>query len=196
MREKLKTEQNCSILTPHSYGHNCVSFPFSWAAQLGAHSVECWFSLPHLISNWLNFLCTELYNSSTSTFLWASQIALIQPVHGQGNILIFLDRMHLLFTQVYFLFWQSGRVGGQYIINILHRLLFYIFFSKLHKGRLKRELSRPVERALFQIFGIGGLGLIACLENPHARIQFKAWQINSLSLVCIRLYEWTGCVRD
>ena len=28
-------------------------------------------------SNWLNFLCTELYNCSTSTFfLWASQIAL------------------------------------------------------------------------------------------------------------------------
>ena len=41
--------------------------------------------------------------------------ALIQPVHGQGyDILIFLDRMHLLFTQVHFLFWQPGRVGGQY----------------------------------------------------------------------------------
>ena len=81
---------------------------------LGPHSAGCRFSLTHLISNWLNFLCTELYNSSTSTFLWASQIALIQPVHGQGYILIFLDRMHLLFTLVHFLFWQSGRVGGQY----------------------------------------------------------------------------------
>ena len=41
--------------------------------------------------------------------------ALIQPVHGQGyNILIFLDRMHRLFTQVHFLFWQPGRVVGQY----------------------------------------------------------------------------------
>ena len=38
----------------------------------------------------------------------------IQPVHGQGDILIFLDRMHLLFTQVHFLFWQVGRIGGQY----------------------------------------------------------------------------------
>ena len=26
-----------------------------------------------LIPNWLNFLCTELYNSSMPTFLWASQ---------------------------------------------------------------------------------------------------------------------------
>ena len=73
---------------PHSNGHNCVSFPFSWAAQPGAWgpslpgtcfsfqhllsncncsigglrspSAWSWFSLPHLISNWLNFLCTEL----------------------------------------------------------------------------------------------------------------------------------------
>ena len=47
--------------------------------------------------------------------MWASQIALIQHVHGQGYILIFLDRMPLLFTQVHFLFWQPCRVGGQYI---------------------------------------------------------------------------------
>ena len=47
-------------------------------------------------------------------FLWVSQIALIQPAHGQGYILIFFDRMHLLFTQVHFLFWQFGWVGGQY----------------------------------------------------------------------------------
>ena len=106
-------------MDPHSIGHNRVSFPFSWAAQPGAWGPSlsgCWFSLPHLISNWSNLqLCTELYNSTTSTFfLWVSQIALIQPVHGQGYILIFLDRMHLLFTQVHFLFWQPGRVGGQY----------------------------------------------------------------------------------
>ena len=105
-------------IDPHSYGHNSVSFPFSWAAQPGAwgpgHSGTC-SSFQHLLSNWLNFLCTELYNSSTSTFfLWASQITLIQPVHGQGYILIFLDRMHLLFTQVHFLFWLPGWVGGQY----------------------------------------------------------------------------------
>ena len=35
----------------------------------GAHSTGCWFSLPHLIFNCLNFLCTELYNNLTSTLL-------------------------------------------------------------------------------------------------------------------------------
>ena len=99
--EGLGNRTELKHIDPHSYGHNSVSFPISWA-----HSAGCWFSLPHLISNRLNFLWTEIYNSSTPTFfLWVSQIALIQPVHGQGYILIFLDRMHLLFTQVHFLFW-------------------------------------------------------------------------------------------
>ena len=87
--KELETEH----IDPHSIGHNRVSFPFSWAAQpgawgpasLGASFLYCILSPTRLIPNWLNFLCTELYNSSTSTFfLWASQFALIQPVHGQG----------------------------------------------------------------------------------------------------------------
>ena len=40
----------------------------------------------------------------------------IQPIHSQGYILIFLDQMHLLFTQVHFLFWQLG--WGQYFTYI------------------------------------------------------------------------------
>ena len=36
--------------------------------------------------------------------------------------------MHLLFTQVYFLFWHSGRVGGQYTTRIHNK----IWYSDLH----------------------------------------------------------------
>ena len=32
-----------------------------------APSARCWLSLPQLVSNWLNFLCTQLYNSSLPT---------------------------------------------------------------------------------------------------------------------------------
>ena len=136
--KELEAEQNCNILTPHSIGHNRVSFPFSCMLNRGAHSARCWFSLPHLISNWLNFLCTELYNSSTLTFfLWASQIALIQPVHDQGYILIFLDRMHLLFTQVHFLFWQPGRVGGQYTTIPRMRIYYIRLFMNYFYGKIK-----------------------------------------------------------
>ena len=48
-----RTEQQ--HIDPRSYGHNSVSFPFSWAAQPRAWRPSlsgCWFSLPHLISKW------------------------------------------------------------------------------------------------------------------------------------------------
>ena len=50
---ELATEQNCNILTPHSYGHQRF-FPvlLGWSTgDLGAQPLWCWFSLPHLISN-------------------------------------------------------------------------------------------------------------------------------------------------
>ena len=46
---------------------------------LRSHSAGFWLSLPHLISNWSGLqtnwipVFTELYNSSTPTFLWGSQ---------------------------------------------------------------------------------------------------------------------------
>ena len=59
----------------------------------------------------LNFLSPGLYNNLTSTLLPASVTILhsIQPLDSQGYILIFLDRMYLLFTQVHFLFWQLAK---------------------------------------------------------------------------------------
>ena len=68
---------------PASLGHVLIpasSLQLVWSPNwlirgLRAHSAGCWLSLPHLVSNWLNFLYTELYNSSTPTFfLWASQL--------------------------------------------------------------------------------------------------------------------------
>ena len=107
----------CWLSLPHLISNS--SDPQLLNRGPGANAAGYWLSLPHLFSNWSSLqtnwlpVFTELYNSSTSTFLWASQIALIQPIHGQGyNILI--DRMHLLFTKVHFLFWQPGRVVGQY----------------------------------------------------------------------------------
>ena len=44
---ELETEQNCNILTPTLMAIS-ISFPFSWAAQLGAWGPSlsgCWFSL-------------------------------------------------------------------------------------------------------------------------------------------------------
>ena len=113
---------------PASLGHvphSSIFSPTAWGSEIqllnrGTNHSGCWFSLPRLYSNWLNFLCTELYNNLTRTLLPASFTIShsIQPIHGQVYILIFLDRMHLLFTHVHFLFWQLGRVGGQYATNV------------------------------------------------------------------------------
>ena len=64
----------------------------------------------------LHFLSPGLYNNLTSTLLPSSVTIShsIQPLDSQGHMLIFLDWMHLLFTQVHFRFWQLGRVGSQY----------------------------------------------------------------------------------
>ena len=120
---ELEAEQNCNILTPTLLAITAFLSPSPGLlnrgpgvpASLGGGFLYRFLSPTRLIPNWLNFLCTELYNSSKSTFfLWMSQIAVIQPVHGQGYILIFLERMHQLFTQFHFLFRLPGRVGGQY----------------------------------------------------------------------------------
>ena len=84
----------------------------SWGPPLlGAGSLYRILSPTHL-----NFLSPGLYNNLTFTLLPSSVTIShsIQPVHGKGYILIILDQMHLLFTQVHFLFWQLGQVGGQY----------------------------------------------------------------------------------
>ena len=149
---ELETEQNCNILTPTlmaisiSFPFSWAAQAGAWGPAslvtgflyriysparlipnwliggLRAPSAVCWLSLQHLVSNWLNFLYSKLYNSSTSTFfLWTSQIALIQPIHGQGYTLLFLDRMHLLFIRVHFLFWLLGRAVCQYTTSIRKR---------------------------------------------------------------------------
>ena len=77
-----------------------------------------------LQTNWLPVF-TELYNSSRPTFfLWASQLHLFNPSTVKVMILIFLDRMHLLFTLVHFLFWQPGRVVGQYTTRLQQPCLY------------------------------------------------------------------------
>ena len=106
----------------------------------------CWvlaFSTTSLLPLVWSPNCTDLYNSSTHTFLWASQIALIQPIHGQGYILLFLDRMHLLFTLVHFLFWQPDRVVGQYTTLCLYTVGFIWPINRTLSGATTSNQSGP-----------------------------------------------------
>ena len=138
---ELETEQNCNILTPTlpaiiaflscspgllnrgpggpaSLGHGPHSRIFSptATAQSGPEAPLCWV----LVLSTASYLQLPEFpvvrNNLMPTLLPASVTIShsIQPLDSQGHILIFLDRMHLLFTQVHFLFWQLGQVGGQY----------------------------------------------------------------------------------
>ena len=90
---KLETEQNCNILTPHSTGHNRVSFPFSCPAQpeawgptlLGAGFLYRILSPTGLVFKLTDFLSSPSYIIvQRPLHLVGVTIALIQPIHGQG----------------------------------------------------------------------------------------------------------------
>ena len=71
-------------------------------------------------------LSTASYLQLTRTSCAPSYIIVlrhpIQPVDSQGYPLDIFDRIHLLFTQVHFLFWQLGR--GQYATSWPHHHLY------------------------------------------------------------------------
>ena len=119
---ELETEKNCNILTPNSSGYHSLFFPVLLGCSTGGlggpaslghgpHSSIC-------SPTDLNFLSLGLYNNLTPTLLRASVTIShsIQPLNSQGRPWYpdIFDRMHLLFTQVHFFFWQLGQVGGQY----------------------------------------------------------------------------------
>ena len=80
-------------IDPHSIGHNSISFPFSWAAQLGTRGPTLlgagfrsrFLSTTGLVSKLTDFLSTPSYIIVQRPLLLVGvTIALIQPIHGQG----------------------------------------------------------------------------------------------------------------
>ena len=116
VRGELETEQNCNRLSPTLLA---MAVFLSRSPGLLNRGPE-WFSFQHLLSNCLTSCLHPGYIIVCRPPSFKRHKShLIQPVHCQGYILIFLDRMYLLFTQEHFLFWQLGRVGGQYATLIL-----------------------------------------------------------------------------
>ena len=67
---ELETKQNCNILTPTLMALSVVSFSFSRVAQPEARGPSSLLGagfLYRILSPKLNFMCTQLYNSSTPT---------------------------------------------------------------------------------------------------------------------------------
>ena len=110
MRESWRPNKDCNILTPpNSSGYHSLSFPFFWAAQPGPRGPSlCW----HMV------LIPASSLQLTRTSCAPSYIIVLRPLNPNRQQSRLspdtLNRMHLLFTQVYFFFWQLCRVGGQY----------------------------------------------------------------------------------
>ena len=109
VRGELETEQNCNILTPTLLAIAAFLSRSLGLLNRGPGSHSSIFSPTDL-----NFLSPGLYNNLMSTyFLRASQFAPNSTLRQSRLSRDIFDRMHLLFTQVHFFFWQLGQ--GQYV---------------------------------------------------------------------------------
>ena len=145
---ELETEQRLQHIDPHS-------FLFSWAAQPGAWGPSLSWDIgshPSIFSPTnLNFLSPGLYNNLSPTyFLRVSQFRTqFNPLTVKVASWYLFDRMHLLFTQVHFFFWQLGRVGGQYATLHWNLAKYHKTYSKnpypkywnMHKRQNQFNLS-------------------------------------------------------
>ena len=125
VRGELETEHSATYWPPVPLTIVALLFSFCWAAQPGVLRVQALCGELVLTAsnynsnfncNWLQltrtFCDTGLYNCLTPTcFLWASHLYRIQPVHGQGYILISSTRCTC--------FSIDGWVEGQYVTTIV-----------------------------------------------------------------------------
>ena len=132
VRGELETKQNCNILTSQLFRLQQHFFPVLLGCStgsLGTQSLLGHGSHSSIFSPTdLNFLSPGLYNNLTSTyFLRASQFALNSTLRQSRLSPDIFDRMHLLFTQVHFFFWQ--RVRGQYVTRRAQHLIAHYGLS-------------------------------------------------------------------
>ena len=108
-------------------------------------------------TDWISCALSYIIVQRPPSSCGCHNFALIQPVHGQGYISIFLDRMHLLFTHVHFLFWQPSRVVGQYTT-----LLYSVHVVKIRTPTKKNPEVYQNYRIFMQICNSTNLSNFSC----------------------------------
>ena len=111
---------------PHSSGHSSISFPFSWAAQPGVWGPSLCWDIVLIPAYSLQLIWTSCHRGYI--IIWPPPTSCERHICTQFNLSTvkfipwspdIFDRMHLLFTQVHFLFWQLGR--GLYVTLLSQR---------------------------------------------------------------------------
>ena len=118
VRGSWRLNKDCSILSPQLFWLSQPFFPVLLGCTtggLGAQPLPGHGSHSSIFSPTdLNFLSPWLYNNLAPTyFLRASQFALNSTLWQSRSPPDIFDRMHLLFRQMHFFFWQHGR--GLYV---------------------------------------------------------------------------------
>ena len=112
-------------IDPHSYGHNSVSFPFSWAAStegLGAQLLCNMVLIPASSLQLIWTSCRRGYMIIWRPFFFLQALQ-FRTQFNPSTVKVapdIFDLMHLLFTQVHFFFWKLVRVGGQYTTQMIN----------------------------------------------------------------------------
>ena len=138
-RGSWKPNKDCNILSPQLFWISQLFFPVllgSLTGGLRAQPLVGHGSHSSIFSPTdLNFLSPGLYNNLTPTyFLRAPQFALNSTPRQPRSPPDIFYRMHLLFTQVHFFFWQLGL--GQYApLSIMILAWTQSAFSKKHVSR-------------------------------------------------------------
>ena len=164
---------DCNILTLSSSDYSSTSFSFCSAAQPGVLRAQalCWelvFTASNCNSNKLtpsnsNCLWHRVISFLTTTyFSWASQLHRIQPVHGQGYILISSTGCTC--------FLINGWVRGQYVTYT------YIYKSQshliiLHLSSLMYINPRCICHSLFVLPKLASVGTKSTWEKHCALLN-------------------------
>ena len=154
MREDWGTEQNCNILTPHSIGHNSVSFPFSCAAQPRAWG-------PTLLG--ASFLYRILSPTHLTSSLHPAYIIVRHPPSSSGR-----HKSHLFsLSTVKVISWYSWTGCTCYLhrcityfdtlagVNMLQPVLIFRFFFNTYCYNFRsyeQELVKFVDYKMLSIF--------------------------------------------
>ena len=146
----METEQNCNILTPNSSGHNSISFPLSWAAQLGAQPLLGHGSHSSNFSPTdLNFPSPGLYNNFTFTyFLRASHLHSIQPVDSQGYPLI--SDTPVIYTGAFLILTARPGANMQQVKCYLTLMISSNICQMFAHGYLVRQFFLPIDGTIIR----------------------------------------------
>ena len=116
-----RPKKNCNILTPQLFRISQLFFTVLLGCSTGAWGPSLCWDMVLIPASSLQLIWTScrwgyiiIWHTPTSCERQNSHS--VQPFDSQGRpwSTDIFDRMHLLFTQVHFFFWQLGRVGGQY----------------------------------------------------------------------------------